>query len=443
MNIFSIFKPAPHITRISHEYVDSMYKKFRCRNFCAIFIAYAGYYLLRNNFSLAIPFLLQESTFTKTQLGAVLSILSLAYGISKFVMGNLSDRSNPRYFIATGLIISIIINIAFSVIPANLLLMYILMFINGWAQGMGGPACFRTIAHWFSLNERGKMTALWSVSHNLGAALLGALAAFTTVYFGWKSIFYIPPIIVTIITLIVLIIMRDTPQSVGLGPIEEYKTNCNFNHNVLKNDVETEKELSGKEILFKYVLINKNVWFLSVAALFIYTIRYGVLAWVPSYLSEVRHIEVAYSYFGQVIYECAGIAGILLSGYISDKLFKNKRALLSILYLCIVFLGILLYWFGTGIMIHLALLIIGMFIYGPIALIGIQILDTIPKKAVGTTVGLVGLFAYVGGSTAASSGMGYVVDSFGWNGGFSMLLISCILAILCLSMTLISSKKVN
>ncbi len=92
-----LFKPAPHIERLPKEKIDSAYKRYRIQVFISIYIGYLTYYFVRSNFSLAKVYLIQEG-FTKTQLGFVASALGLAYGVSKFVMGNLSDRSNPRYF---------------------------------------------------------------------------------------------------------------------------------------------------------------------------------------------------------------------------------------------------------------------------------------------------------------------------------------------------------
>lgn len=45
------------------------------------------------------------------ELGLLGSILSISYGASKFVSGIIGDRSNPRYFMAIGLILTGIFNI--------------------------------------------------------------------------------------------------------------------------------------------------------------------------------------------------------------------------------------------------------------------------------------------------------------------------------------------
>lgn len=433
-NALCFLKPAPHITRLPTRQVDAAYKKYRSRNFLGIFLGYACYYMLRGNLTLAMPYLTQLG-FTKSQLGWAASAIPTAYGISKFVMGNFSDRSNPRYFIAVGLFVSMIATFVCGCVTgvaATLTIMYILMFINGWAQGMGAPPCYRTVAHWYPISKRGVIMGMWNTSHNVGAGLLGLLSIAIIPIFGWKSIFYIPPILVLLVTLVVVMIMRDTPQSVGLMPIEEYSNEYPENHS---NSV--EKELSGKEILFKYVLINKYVWFLALANAFVYFIRYGVLTWAPLYLTEVQGVKLSHSGISFVIFEAAGIIGMLLCGYASDKWFRGKRAPVSILCMVIVLIGILLYWFSPSISIsYAALFLVGMFIYGPVMLVGVQAIDIMPKKAVGTAVGLLGLFGYWGGSMSATVVLGYIVDYFGWYGGFITLTIACLAAIFFFSLTL-------
>ena len=157
--MFGVFTPAAHRPRLPTEEIDGEYKKLRWQIFLGIFVGYAGYYLVRKNFSLAMPFLIEEQGFSKGQLGIALSAVSIAYGLSKFLMGSVSDRSNPRYFLMTGLLISSGIMFIFGFVPAateSIAAIFVLLFLNGWAQGMGWPACGRTMVHWYSGNERGR-----------------------------------------------------------------------------------------------------------------------------------------------------------------------------------------------------------------------------------------------------------------------------------------------
>lgn len=114
--MLKLFKPAPPIERLPEDQIDSEYKKFRLQVFLGIFIGYAAYYLIRKNFSLAMPYLIEEG-FSKSALGFALSALSISYGLSKFVMATISDRSNPRMFLPAGLILSAVISLLMGFVP--------------------------------------------------------------------------------------------------------------------------------------------------------------------------------------------------------------------------------------------------------------------------------------------------------------------------------------
>jgi OPA family glycerol-3-phosphate transporter-like MFS transporter len=435
--MFNFLKPAKHIARLPEEEIPSAYKKHRLKVFIGIFMGYAGYYLVRKNFALVIPDLINEG-FTKSELGFALSGVSIAYGISKFFMGNVSDRSNPRIFMPLGLVLSSITIASMGLISwttSSISIMFMLLMFNGWFQGMGWPPSGRTMAHWFSVTERGTKMALWNVAHNVGGGLIGPLAIAGLAIFGdWHSTFYFPALIALLIALLTYILLRDTPQSVGLPPIEKFKNDYPDTY-----DKTQEREFTAKEIFLKYILPNKWLWSIALANAFVYFVRYGVVDWAPTYLMEVKGFTADDSKWAYFAYEWAGIPGTLLCGYLSDKFFRGRRAPAGIIYMVLVFFAILVYWFnpaGHPLIDNIALISIGFLIYGPVMLIGVHALDLVPKKAAGTAAGLTGLFGYfIGASILGNIGMGFIVDNYGWNGGFFMLSASSILAIVFLAFT--------
>ena len=435
--MIGIFKPAKHQPRLPDERIDQEYKSLRWRVFLGIFVGYAGYYLVRKNFSLAMPFLIEEHGFTKGQLGVALSAVSIAYGLSKFLMGNVSDRSNPRYFLSTGLLISAAVMFIFGFFPwatESITTIFILLFINGWVQGMGWPACGRTMVHWFSGNERGRTVSVWNVAHNVGGGLIGPLFILGMAWFNdWHSVFYVPAAFATFIAVTIFFFMRDTPQSCGLPPIDEYRDDYPHDY-----DESHEQEFTAKEIFLRYVLNNKLLWYIAFANAFVYLIRYGVLDWAPTYLHEVKDFTVDKSSWAYFFYEWAGIPGTLLCGWISDRWFKGRRAPAAILYMVLVLIAVVIYWFnpaGNPTIDIAALMAIGFLIYGPVMLIGLHALELVPKKAAGTAAGLTGLFGYLGGAVVANIALGYTLDYYGWDGGFMLLIGGCICSIILLGMT--------
>ena len=249
--MWSFLKPEPHKPLLPKEKIDPTYKKLRLQVFLGIFIGYAGYYLVRKNFTLAMPYL-QELGFDKGDLGVALSANAIAYGISKFLMGGVSDRSSARKFLPLGLVLSALVTLFLgtSAGVSSIVVMFITQFLIGWFQGMGWPPSGRVMTHWFSLKERGTKMSIWNVAHNVGGSLVGIMFSVGLVWFGsWQSATFIfPAVVALVVAVIAFILIRDTPQSCGLPPIEEYRNDYPKNYSA-----KSEEELTAKEIFFKYV----------------------------------------------------------------------------------------------------------------------------------------------------------------------------------------------
>lgn len=440
--MWKFLQPAAHKPELPAEKVDKEYSRLRRQVFWGIFIGYAGYYLVRKNFSIAMP-ALESMGYDKADLGWALSAVSIAYGISKFVMGTVSDRSNARVFIPLGLIASALIMIFMGVlpwgsisIPVAIMAMFCLLFVNGWMQGIGWPPCGRVMTHWFCTKERGVKMSVWNVAHNIGGAAMAPLAAFgiTLGYtlFGdpLGGAFYVPALVALAIAVIAYLMVRDTPQSCGLPPIEIWK------HETKQYSASNEKEMTVRQILFENVLNNKLLWLIAFANAFIYFVRYGVLDWAPSYLTTSvadggKGMALDGSSWSYFIFEIAGIFGTILCGWLSDKVFKGRRAPATIIYMALVMVAVYVYWQSRSELVtNVAMGTIGFLIYGPVMLIGVSALDLVPKKAAGTAAGFTGLFGYlIGSAFLANIGMGYIFQHFGWDGGFIALIGACVLSI--------------
>jgi OPA family glycerol-3-phosphate transporter-like MFS transporter len=432
----NIFSPAPHKELMPLSRIDPEYKKLRWQVFIGIFLGYAGYYLVRKNFSMAMPDLVAQG-YSKGDLGLALSGVSIAYGLSKFLMGNVSDRSNARYFLTTGLVLSALTMIFMGTVSfatSSIAIMFILLLINGWFQGMGWPPCGRVMVHWFSVKERATKMSIWNVAHNVGGGLSALVVVSAFGLFGtWQSKLFFPGMVALVFALIGYLLIRDTPQSCGLPPIEEYKNDYPANYSS-----EQEKELTAKQIFLNFIFNNRLLWYIAFANAFVYLVRYGVLDWSPTYLSEAKGFSVKETGWAYSAFEFAGIPGTLLCGVISDKVFKGRRAPAIVIYMILVLIAVIVYWknpAGNVWVANIALITIGFLIYGPVMLIGVQALDLVPKKAAGTAAGLTGLFGYMGGALFANIAMGYVVDHFSWDGGFWVIIASCVLAIFFTALT--------
>lgn len=428
--MISFLKPAQSISPLPADRIDPEYRRLRWQVFAGIFVGYAAFYLVRNNFALALPSILKaHPEFTKVQLGWAMTGLSVAYGISKFIMGSVSDRSNPRWFMALGLLLTSGVTFAFGTVPAiydSLALIIALQALNGWFNGMGWPPCGKTMVHWWSTKERGKIVAAWNAAHNVGGALVAVFATWAVVRFGdWGATFYFNAAIAAGAAGLILLLLRDTPQSCGLPAIESHKDDYPPNYSA-----DHERTFTFRVIFVSHVLNNKFLWAIAIANAFVYFVRFGVVNWIPTYLQTAKGFNFKESGFAWTAFELAGIPGTLLCGWISDRVFKARRAPATILFMGLTLVGLLIYrWNDTGpYWIDVAALImIGFFIYGPIMMIGLHALDLVPKKAAGTAAGFTGFFGYFHGSAPSGAGVGWIAHTWGWDGVFSTMIACCVL----------------
>lgn len=419
--------------------VPAVYSMWRKRVFIGIFVGYAAFYLIRNNVPLVATLLLSEGQLDKVQIGLIANAVLVAYGLSKFVMATISDRSNARYFMPLGLALSALTNIALAAIPAATATVgafAITMFVNGWFQGMGWPSCGRVLIHWFSTGERGWKGAVWNIAHNLGGMAVGAAVAFALSVTGnqWRSAFWFPALIALLAAVVGFLVIRDTPMSMGLPPIEDYRNDPAK----VEVDAASEAGMSYLQIVVKHVFLNRTMVLLALANVPAYALRYGVLSWAPTYLAEVHGTSVAAGIAGFSVFELAGIVGVLTCGWVSDRVFGGNRTKTGVASMVGVAVALVGYWLapaGAPYWLLLSLLfLIGAFIYGPVMLIGLQALDMSARHVAGTAAGFTGLLGYVVGATMASTGVGWLIQQFGWGAAFGVLTALVIAGIMLLAM---------
>jgi OPA family glycerol-3-phosphate transporter-like MFS transporter len=423
-------RPAPQIARLPDDEVRKLYPKFRWRILESTFIGYATFYVVRNNLPVVSKEMGQALHYSKGQIGDLLAITAIAYGIGKFLLGAWSDRSNPRYFMPVGLLLTALCNFAFGA-ASNYSVHLALWTLNGLAQGMGWAPCGRSLGHWYSVGERGTVFAFWNLAVNVGGGLTGLIAAYSTAWMGWRSAFYVPGVLAVLCAAYLLVRLRDTPQSVGLPPIEE------FRHEYPEQGArDREQELGTRELVVTYILRNRYLWLFAAANFFVYLTRYSMLDWGPTYLKEVKHASLEQGGFSTAIYELGGMFSTVLMGWLSDKA-GGRRGMVSLLCMIPVFLafGGILYAPQGMLWLDLTLFgIIGFFIYPPVMLLPVMGLDFTSKKAIGTAAGFIGLFGYLG-RTAQAKGIGTLSERYGWDTAFYAILASTFLGMLLLSLT--------
>jgi OPA family glycerol-3-phosphate transporter-like MFS transporter/OPA family sugar phosphate sensor protein UhpC-like MFS transporter len=411
--LLRLFEPAPVAAPVTDAVkIRADYRLWQRRVLISTIIGYAVFYFVRKNISIAMPFLEHDLGISKTRLGLFLTLHGILYGVSKFVNGFFGDRCNSRAFMAVGLAASALMNVFFG-LGSAVVTFGIVWMLNGWFQGMGFPPCARLMTHWFSPKEFATKFSVWNTSHSLGAGLIFILCGSLLAPISWRACFLVPAAIALVCAGYLWLMLPDTPRSVGLPPVEGTRTEL--------PESNTRAEYSA--FLFRAVFANKYIWLVSIANFFVYTLRYGMLDWGPTMLTQSKHLSIGKAGWMVAAFEGAGLLGALLSGWLTDRFFGGRPMRVGLLYMVFAGLSLLAFWklAGQSVLWNAALLCAaGFFIYGPQCLIGIAAAKLATKHAAAAAIGLTGLFGYA--STILSGvGLGWLAERHGWDAGFAAL----------------------
>ena len=394
----------------------------------SMMVGYAAFYLIRQNFTMAIPMMQIELGYTKTQIGGIITLAACIYGLGKGISGLFSDKSNARYFMTFGLFCSAIMNLLMGM-TSTLPLLTIFWALNAGFQSMGWPPCARLLTHWFSPKEIATKWSIWNMSQQIGGASILILGGFLIDYGSWRLVFYVPGIIALIMAVFLFNRLRDTPQSLGLPPIETYHK--------LSDQTHPEKNLSFREIMLNRILKNKLIWYICLANFFLYIVRMAVFNWAPTFLKEFKGSSLHLAGWQTAMFDLAGMFGGILAGYLSDKVFQGYRGRVGALSMLLLTVCIIVLWLsppGWVILHFLGMMLIGFLVTGPQILVGVAAADFASKKAAGAASGLTGTFGYLG-TAVTGIGIGVIVDHWGWDSAFWVMTLSALLSALFFALT--------
>ncbi|CVK19257.1 MFS transporter family glucose-6-phosphate receptor UhpC [Sporomusa sphaeroides] len=426
--MFYWLKPAESkpVTKSQAE-IDKDYNYWRWHVMASIWVGYAIFYFTRNSYKSIMPKMLEDLHLQLSDVGMLSTIFYIVYGSSRFIGGIMSDKSNPRYFMGIGLILTGIVNILFG-LSSSVTMFALLWGLNAFFQGWGWPPCTKILTTWYSRNERGFWWALCNTSHNVGGAIIPILAAYLAVHYGWRYGMIVPGIIGIVFGILVCIFLRDRPESMGLPKVGEWRNDELEMEQVKKS----ASDLSTFTILRKYILTNKFVWLLALSYVLVYVVRIGVNDWANLFLVKSHGVDLVVANSAISMLEIGGFIGTIAAGWGSDKLFKGNRIPMNIIFMLGIMVSVAALWLLPLVSywaIGATFFFIGFFIFGPQMLTGMAAAEVAHKEYAGTATGFVGLFGYMG---AALTGLpvAKVIETWGWDGFFMVMAVASLLSAL-------------
>lgn len=395
--------------------------------FALIFVGYSMFTFNRKGVSYAVPSLLTEG-FQRDNIGFILSVQNLAYLISKFLGGILSDKLSSRLLFGTGLIVSGFASFLFSG-QSNLYVFVLCWFLNGLAQGLGWPAIAKLLKNWFESSELGTWWSLASASSNLSGCISPFIATYLTEFYGWRFSMCSVGLASMGMGSVCLLLMVDKPSktsnSTGASPkkpkLERY-------------DKVIDKESPDYKYSTKDLLSTPFIWVISLSYLIVSAVKTGLTDWSQVYLITECHQShlVANSFLSTV--EFGGLWGGIAAGILSDRFMKGGKGLpkrghprmimgMVMNFMALIFMHLLYTQTNqnTSIFLLNAIgVVLGASIYGQIALYGIVATESVVSELSGSAHAIAALFANLG-SMIAGFPFAYIAQNSSWSEVFKFM----------------------
>ena len=392
-----------------------------------IFLCWAAYtfaYVARLNYNASMVEILSQLGTTKEAAGTVSSFFFFAYGAGQLVNGLLSKKYNTKYSVTVALGASCVINIAMTFCNGIDEMKY-LWFLNGVFQSILWSSLIKTLSDNLADSKLPKAVMVMSTTVASGTFMAYGLAAlFSYLNLSWTLIFYVASVLVGLVAVL---------WFVGISTIQKAKKETEITNKITK----------GKLSLTPVFVIGIIV--ILISAVTNGFIKDGITTWVPSILKEEFGVSSSLSIIVTLLLPVLSIFGTSIVNTLHKKQ-KDENALNGIFYFAtIIFVGFII------LTLNLKSVPLTLALFSGIACLMSAINNVITsivplysrdKIDSGLMAGLLNTFCYVG-STLATSLLGRIADTKGWNDVFICILIFTVVSFVVCCASVVLKKKIR
>ncbi|MEU3711209.1 MFS transporter [Streptomyces catenulae] len=360
--------------------------RLRWQIFAVTWIAYAGFYFVRQAFSVAKLGILDDPvlshTLSERVLGVIDAVYLAAYAVGQFVWGAWSDRFGPRVVVLTGMVGAIGAGLLMGASSA-LLVFGGAMIVQGLAQSAGWAPLCKNMGAFFPVAARGRVLGFWSTNYAFGGLaappFLGWLAY--SVFDSWHAAFFCGAATLAAVLVLFVLFQRDAPAADG--------------ETARRAQATAERPRRGGLALYRKTLSDPAVRTLGAAYFLLKPARYAILLWGPVLVSQrLPQVDKVAATVIPVAFGAAGVIAPIAVGWVSDRLFQSRRVPACVLSLALLTVVLALFMPLTatdsvGVMVAL-LAVIGLAVYAADSMIScVAAVDFGSEEGAGTAAGLV------------------------------------------------------
>lgn len=288
-------------------------------------------YVDRSSLSIAAPHISDELGLNSVQMGLIFSAFAWAYSPLQIPGSFLVDKVAPR------VLYPIIIGAwsLFSCLQGTASGVWQLILFRlgiGASEVPSYPMNNRIITSWLPERERATAVAVYISGQYVGLAFLAPVLVWLQSEFGWRCMFYATGVTGLLWAVGFWFLYRDPLKSKAnheeLAYIKEGGGRIAWGEKeVASNSQSQQPDNDAEHVPATRLLKSRKLWGLVIAHMGETCANWFFLTWFPIYLVKYRHIEFIKVGFMATLPFAAAWCGVLISGYISDRLIKKGYSL--------------------------------------------------------------------------------------------------------------------
>jgi OPA family glycerol-3-phosphate transporter-like MFS transporter len=319
------------------------YRTRRFWNWFPLGLTYATFYMGRYNLNVSSSTIMDRFHLDKAQFGTIATAGFWTYALSVIVNGPLSDRIGGKKAILIGAAGTAVLNLVIGLLFLGgwqtkiVVGMSLLFAVSQYFQSYGAMSIVKANAPWFHVRERGIFGGIFGVMISCGYLLALGVGGWILAHFAWYWVFLIPAAAIGIMAVVDFFLVRNTPAEAGFPNIDT--------EDATAHDADRDEPVDWHHLATR-VFTNPIIITLAVAEFCTGFVRQGLMLWFVPFLKEVHHITPGTGLFGVASFgvTVGGIAGALLAGYMSDRLFQSRRPPVALVFylaqiVCLFILG--------------------------------------------------------------------------------------------------------
>ena len=394
----------------------------------AVLLCYLVAWLDRMAISMALPYIAKEFNLSATALGGILSAFFVGYAGFQIPGGWLADKFGSRRVITWSLAVWSVFTMLTGFVT-NMTHMLLVRFVFGAGEGVFPGPVWKIVGAWFSKKDSGTANSCVLTSTTLGPALTPLMVAPLIAAYSWRSVFYILGALGLICVFVSWRYIVDKPEQfpgITDEEIARIKADRAADEAASAN---LEQSIAPKSSFWD-LMKEPRIWVMFFGVFFLTVPIWGYMTWLPTYLVKVRGMNLTRMAVAASIPFFVATVGMLLSGWMSDKLFRGRRRYLVVFAELIG--AVCLYLFYTTPSPEQATLYQSLaagFLFMALGSIWALPVIYLPENLMGSGSGFVNTGGQLGGLVAPLA-LGMIID---WTGGnydaaFQLLALSCLIS---------------